>query len=434
MGPLNPAVASPDSPPSSSTVRPVASVTSERTEARGVRTAAPDERRRVRWGLPLLVYALSRLVDTWFLVEGAGRQIRLTSENFSFFVLRDFPAHPSYLDVIRTWDGQFYEALAERGYVVPAAGDPLAAGLEFTWTFPPVFPMAVRAGMWLTGGSFPVVATFLNLAVGALAMVLLHGLVRRTADRWLAVAVVATTSFFVSAPLLQTAYSESMALLLLVLVLRGISSRRWGWAIAGTVLLAFTRIVTPPVAAVALVHLWLRRRGGEAVPRREQLLAATLAVVSLIGPFAWSWTVGAVRPGNMGAERATNTIAEATTWLGQAWAHGGLVGLLLVGALAVTLLLLPFTRTGQALGPELSTWLWAYPAMLLVATPIQPGMLRYLLLAPGLLVPLLGPFREAGRVARWVALGVLVVLLVLTQWWFVDALVVVDSTRQRFGP
>ncbi len=66
-------------------------------------------------------------------------------------------------------------------------------------------------------------------------------------------------------------------------------------------------------------------------------------------------------------------------------------------------------------------------------TIIQPGMLRYLLLAPGILVPLLGPFRNL-RVGRWVALGVLLVLLVLAQRWFVNELLVIDSLGQRFGP
>lgn len=392
------------------------------------------EGRAVRWGLPLLVYLASRVVDTWLLVDGARRQVRLTTENFPFFTLRDFPADPSYLDVVRTWDGQFYQALAEGGYRTPAVTDPLAAGLDFTWTFPPVFPMAVRAGMWLTGASFPVVATVLNLLVAGVAMVLLHGLVRRTAPRWVALAVVATTSFFVSAPLLQTAYSEAVALLVLVLVLRGISSRRWGWAIAGTVVLAFTRIVTPPLAAVALVHLWVRHRSGEAVPRRDLVLGGTLAAVGLLGPFAWSWTTGAVRPGNAGSARATTTLTEATTWFGQAWVHGGAFGLVLVLSLAAALLLLPLTRTGRRLGPELSTWLWTYPVMLLAVTPIQPGMLRYLLLAPGLLVPLLAPLVRAPALVRWGTGAVLLVLLVLAQRWFVESLVVVGSTAQRFGP
>ncbi len=396
--------------------------------------APAPESRRVRWGLPLLVYLASRVVDTWLLVDGARRQVPLTTDGFPFFTLRDFPAEPSYLDVVRTWDGQFYQALAEEGYRAPAAGDPLAAGLEFAWTFPPVFPIAVRSGMWLTGGSFPVVATVLNLLVSAVAMVLLYGLVRRTAERWVALAVVGTTCFFVSAPLLQSAYSEAVALLVLVLVLRGVSSRRWGWAIAGTVLLAFTRIITPPLAAVALVHVWLRHRAGEQVPRRDLALGGVLAVVALLGPFAWSAVVRAVRPGNPGAERASTTVTQATTWFGQGWTHGGALGLALVLALVVVVLVMPFTPSGRSLGPELSTWLWAYPSMLFAVTLIQPGMLRYLLLAPGMLVPLLVPLGRLRPGARWGALVVLLVLLVLAQRWFVEELVVVDSTLQRFGP
>ena len=94
---------------------------------------------------------------------------------------------------------------------------------------------------------------------------------------------------------------------------------------------------------------------------------------------------------------------------------------------------MPMTRTGRDLGAELSTWLWAYPFFLFAVTIIQPGMLRYLLLAPGILVPLLGPFRRL-RIGRWVALALLLVLLVLAQRWFVNELIVISSLDQRFGP
>ena len=78
--------------------------------------------------------------------------------------------------------------------------------------------------------------------------------------------------------------------------------------------------------------------------------------------------------------------------------------------------------TGRALGIELSTWLWAYPFFLFAVTIIQPGMLRFL--APGILVPLLGPFRSL-RIGRWVALAVMLGLLVLAQRWFAEG--VIDS-------
>lgn len=121
------------------------------------------------------------------------------------------------------------------------------------------------------------------------------------------------------------------------------------------------------------------------------------------------------------------------TWFGLALGYWGLAGFATMCLIALLVFLAPLTRIGRDMGPELGTWLWAYPCFLLVATGIHPGILRYLLLAPGILVPFLGPFRNL-RVGRWVALGVLLVLLVLAQRWFVNELVVIDSFGQRFGP
>jgi hypothetical protein len=407
------------------------------------RPAAPDvaapaapgpaaESRTWRWGVPLAVFVASRLVDTMLLVAAGGRQIQLTGANFPFYMFRAFPSHPGYLDLITTWDGQYYDAIATEGYAAPA-GALNPQGRSLAWAFPPGFPMATRALMTVTHWSFPLAATVLNVALAGVAVVVLYDLVRRTADRFVAVAVVATTSFFVSAPLLQTAYSESAAFLLLVLALRAISDRRWGRAAVWVVALMFTRIVTPPLAAVAVgCLLWQWRRGG-VVPKAEVLRAALFSALALFGGFAWPLVVSRLQPDNPGASRASAAVAHSVSWLGQAYTNAGIVGLVLVTLGAGILLLAPWTSIGRAMGPELVIWTFGYCVMLLLVTPIQPGMLRYLLLAPGLLLPCLAPVRRLQR-ARWVALAGFVALLSVVQWWYVDSLIRVGSTSQGFGP
>lgn len=401
-------------------------------------TGRPSERRLVRWGLPAAIFLLSRVVDTVLLVAGARRQVQLTADNFSFFMARDFPAVPGYLDVITTWDGQYYRYIAESGYGSGGAGDPQFASQQLAWAFPPGFPLTVRSLMSMTGAPFAVVATVLNVVLGVVAMVLLYDLVRRHADRYLAVAVVATTSLFVSAPLLQTAYSESLGLLLLVLALRDIGSGRWLRATVWTLLLSMVRIVTPPLAVVVAVVLLQRRRQGEGVSRRDLLGGGLVVLASVAGAILWAVLASALpRTGGVAPDAAgdrTSALAAFTVrWIAEAGGYWGPGGLAFMTLLVLVVVLLPLTRTGKTLGPELSTWLWAYPLFLFAVTMIQPGMLRYLLLAPGILVPLLGPFRNL-RVGRWVALGVLLVLLVLAQRWYVNELLVIDSLGQRFGP
>ncbi|WP_143598370.1 hypothetical protein [Phycicoccus duodecadis] len=364
-------------------------------------------------------------------MAATGRQIQLTQANFPFYMYRDFPMHPGYLDLITTWDGQYYDAIATEGYATSAGLDP--QGRSPAWAFPPGFPVAARALMGVTHWSFPLASTVLNVVLAGVAMVVLYDLVRRSAERFVAVAVVATTSFFVSAPLLQTSYSESAALLLLVLVLRAISDRHWGRAAVWVTALMFTRIITPPLAAVAVGCLVWRWRAGGSVSRGEAVRAALFAGVAVFGGFAWPLVVGRLQPDNPGALRASAAVNQSVSWLVQAYANAGVVALLLVTLGAGILLLAPWTSIGRAMGPELVIWSCTYCAMLLQVTPIQPGMLRYLLLAPGLLLPVLGPVRHQMR-GRWVALGLLVVGLALAQWWFVDSLVRVGTTTQRFGP
>lgn len=391
------------------------------------------ERRLLRWVIPIAVFLASRVVDTALLVSATKRQVQLTADNFPFFMARDFPSAPGYLDLITTWDGQFYKAIALDGYLDPDPSDPQAAGRELTWQFPPGFPMLVRALMWLTGGEFALVAMLLNVALGSLAMVVLYDLVRRHTDRFLAVAAVATTSFFVSAPLLQTAYSESLALLLLCLALRDLGTRSYGRTTLWALLLSLTRIVTPPLLLVVAVHLWLRWRRGDRPRRPEVLGLVSLTLVCLASPFLWSQIATSQRRPGEGISRATDVASWAVTWFGEAYGYMGVEGVFVMAVIAMGVLLLALSRTGRSMGPELSTWLWVYPFFLFAVTIIQPGMLRYLLLAPGLLVPLLGPVRRT-KVTKWVVLAVVVVLLVVAQRWFIDTLLVIDSLDQGFGP
>ena len=122
------------------------------------------------------------------------------------------------------------------------------------WAFYPVFPMLTRALMWLTRGDFYVVGSTVSLVVGAVAVVLMFRLVDDAVGRWSAITATVLVSSYVAAPVLQTSYTESCALLAVVLVLSALRSRRYGWTLAALVLLALTRNIVLAMAPAILAH------------------------------------------------------------------------------------------------------------------------------------------------------------------------------------
>src|SRR5690606_30203783 len=88
------------------------------------------------------------------------------------------------------------------------------------WAFFPLYPGIVRLLSTVTGLGWTSVAPTLSLACGGAAMLVVHRLVARTGRLLTArrpglpLATVAVVSVFPSAPVLQVAYTESLALLL----------------------------------------------------------------------------------------------------------------------------------------------------------------------------------------------------------------------------
>src|SRR3954454_14093454 len=97
--------------------------------------------------------------------------------------------HPHYLDMVRIWDGEWYQRIAEHGY--PDGLPHGRNGVDYNaWAFFPVFPLLVRAVM-VTGLSFSLAASLLNLVAGAGAALVIWKLfsVRPGHDRLAVLAV-----------------------------------------------------------------------------------------------------------------------------------------------------------------------------------------------------------------------------------------------------
>jgi hypothetical protein len=172
-------------------------------------------RRSAGWALPfqmwfpLVVYGLSRLIAAAFMVAASS-------------------AHKSgYAGLATAWDGDWYRLIALQGY--PSS---LPTGIDGhveqnAWAFSPVYPLFVRAITSVTGLGFSVVAPALSVVLGAAAMVVIFMLLERAVSRFSACATVVLSCTFMAAPVLQLAYAESLALLLVAGALLLLRQRKY---------------------------------------------------------------------------------------------------------------------------------------------------------------------------------------------------------------
>lgn len=392
------------------------------------RPAVPWWRRLlVPVGIPVLLYVLARLVDVVLIAVASRHQMALPVGSVpGVFIDQGQPANPGYLGMTTHWDGQWYQAIATHGYPTTASG--ATADELWRWAFPPVFPMTVAAVTAVTGLSFAAAATLVNGVAGAVAMVLLFALVSRTGGRHLATVAVALTSVFVSAPVLQLAYSEAIGFALLLGALLLLQRRRYGWALLVVLALSLTRLVGAPLALVVAAHLWhrVRSEGRSSVRPGEWVGATALAALSVGGVLLWP-LVGSLVVGPIGADRVGDVTARPAAWLVGARDSLGWSGLAFVVLVAVVLILVALAERSRPWGVELRSWSWAYPLFLLAVSGVNPGILRYLLLAAPTLGLALAGMPRPGRpgVARSAWLVVLVLVLVWAQWWYLDGYLVI---------
>ena len=394
--------------------------------------------------LPLAIFALTRLYGLVVITYASRGQVALPSPDHpGIYQFTAHPDSPGYLALITNWDGQWYERIATLGYHLPAAGATGAKDTLWTYAFLPVFPLVVGALMAVTGLSFAVSATVVNLVAGGAAMVVMFALFERTAGRFVAGAAVLFTCSFVAAPLFQAAYSESLSLLLVCSALLLIARRHYGGAVVVVLLLSLTRPVTPPLAVVVLVHALVRYRGRARDPiRRSEAVGMTvLGLVSAASVSLWSTITSVITSGvrATGADRGNVSSALGLGrfgWFTNAYEHIGWIGvagLALLTLLLVALALSPLTRTW---GVEVRTWFAIYPIFLLFVAGVHTGILRYLLLGFPLSLLLVGS-PEPDTIPRRRILIVVIVSVIglaLQIPWVTYALVVTSLAGKPWLP
>ena len=355
---------------------------------------SPTRPRRTDVVVVLAVYALTRLFDAVLISRAAGRQLPSIWTG----------AHSGYFDMARLWDAQWYQIIATTGYPLPLPIDASGAVQQNPWAFFPGFPYTVRAVMALTSLPFSPAAVLLNVVLGAGAVVVLLRLLQRVAGRRAAVGAVVLVCAFPSAPVLQIGYSETLALLLLLLAMLWLLSRRYRLTAVAVLALSLTRPVVAPFAVMVLAHLVLRwrARASDPLARRDVAQIVALGLFSAVATFIWPAMVALI-----------TGVPSAYTRIQGAWRTGGVVatpyegtlfishvlwgddGPLWVAAAAVALVALVLSPLARPMGTELRTWVLAYPAYLLAVIEPYTSTYRYAIFVFPLLV-LPGAVRRVG--------------------------------------
>lgn len=342
---------------------------------------------------------------------------------------------PSYWDIVRTWDGEWYRKIAEDGYPAQIPRDEHGTVQQNPWAFYPLFPMLTRLLMAVTGGSFAVAGSLFALVCGAAAAVLMAVLLRPrigASAAWLATALLFASP---PSPVFQMAYTESLALALLLGFLLAVDRGWWEWAGLIAIVLGLARPVAVPLGVVALVACVLRWKERKARPldRWEYSQLGIMLVATAVSAGIWpaiAWASTGERNAyteTMASWRGSGKVVAFKPWVDNF--H------LLFGSAAVPVLLLfvlgyallfagPWA---QALGGPMRAWCLAYGFYLLAVLDVWTSVYRYLVFVFPVTVILIGAGnrRPDKRVLLGLRAAVWLVLFLGWQWWWCAELLLI---------
>lgn len=342
---------------------------------------------------------------------------------------------PGLPDMFRLWDTEWYRRIVTDGYPIPLPADPETGEITYSaWAFFPLFPGLVRLVMY-TGLGFTASAVVLNLALGAVATLLVwkvlsfpgHAASQPARER-LAFVAAALWCFYPATGVMLLPYTEALAAALIAGALLMLMRGRYLAVAAIALLLGFTRGVAAPLGLAVLAHLWLRwreeRESGTAPFAHDRIRIAVMCLATGISGVAWPVTVGYLS----GLPDAFFRVQAAwgqrpdqgpfVLWFSWAWEQRGLLAVVVMVALVATYLALVIGRHGAWIPLEVRMWALMYPLYLFAVVRPITSMWRFLLLdfpLAALVASVTMRTSTGGRVVRhWrrralVVLGVLVV-------------------------
>jgi hypothetical protein len=156
--------------------------------------------------------------------------------------------NPTFASYFATWDSAHYLLLSENGY----------HGNSPSCAFYPLWPLAIRFGAFFTGGNYLISALVLANTISLAAFVIFYQTAIRCQGKPIAKYSLIVFLVFPGSLFYQFAYSESLFLVLLMLLWRSFLARQYKSAFAAAFLLPLTRAVGlfcfVPIALHLMVH------------------------------------------------------------------------------------------------------------------------------------------------------------------------------------
>ena len=333
-----------------------------------------------------------------------------------------------------TWDGGYYRILATDGYPAPLAHGVGSGDLKL-YAFYPLYPLVVRALMQITSMQVQVVAPVVSVVCATAAVCLLVVWMRRRVGVPGAAGAVLGLVMWPASPVFQMAYTEGLAMLLLVGCLWALSERRYAWFVGAAISLSVTRALGLVIAVVALVHLFQCWRNGE---RGHRLRGPVVAAVAGVGCVA-IWPVFAGFRAHdptvyFTAHKSFKAPGTPMSVIAASVQYPEFAVLSLATLTVTTLVALKLLPETVPL--PIRTFLVAYPLFILSTAIISTSLLRYFLFVAFPLGLALEPALKR-RWLRWLVVVVALGVAMVGSGWWVREFVppVADGTvpNSRFG-
>jgi hypothetical protein len=304
---------------------------------------------------------------------------------------------PGLADMFGLWDGVWYERIAEDGYPVPLPVDADTGRVTYSaWAFYPLYPYLVKLLM-VTGMPFTAAGVLLNVALGAVAAVLIWAVLRSgehaarqpQRDR-LALVAACLWCFYPTTAVMLKPYTEALAVALVAGALLLLIRRSYLMVALVAVPLGFARGVAPALGVAVLIHLAVRWREDRAAGLRplhgQRARAVVMLAAIAASGVAWPVVAGLAT----GVPTAFFDVQAAwgqrpdkgpfVLWLEWAWQGKGIAGVLVLVALVGTYVALVLGRHGRWICIEARAWALAYPLYLFAVVRPITSMWRFLLL------------------------------------------------------
>jgi hypothetical protein len=153
------------------------------------------------------------------------------------------------LDVLTSWDGQWYMDIVRNGYPTVVPPDVTYHMDEARAAFFPTFPLLGRAADWVVPGGDTIAVLLLNTVLGFIAVVLIGLLANDLYGERIGRTTTTLVALFPGSFVLSFAYSEALMLVLAAATLLCLQRKRW--LVAG-VFAALTTATRPNGVAVAV--------------------------------------------------------------------------------------------------------------------------------------------------------------------------------------